>query len=261
MDRKRELPLEHILEIRALTKTFHRGSVEIRVLSGVDLSVRAGEFVSIVGRSGSGKSTLLNLIGGLDTPDDGSIIVAGRDIATASARDLALHRRCTVGMVFQSFNLITSRTALENVTLALAFGEFPRAKRRERAGMLLASVGLADRVDHRPGELSGGEAQRVAVARALANDPVVLLADEPTGNLDSATSREIIELLHQLNREHGLTVLMVTHDQDGARAVSNRVLTLLDGTVVDEEVVSSHGTGVAGSGHDDVRQGERGGAL
>ncbi len=209
------------------------------MLDGVDVAVRPGEFVSIVGRSGSGKSTLLNLIGGLDTPDEGSITVDGHDVATARPRELALHRRRTVGMVFQSFNLITSRTALENVTLALAFGEFPRVKRRERAMNLLSSVGLAGRVDHRPGELSGGEAQRVAIARALANDPVVLLADEPTGNLDSATSREIIQLLRGLNREHSLTVLMVTHDHQGAREVSNRVLTLLDGRVVDEEVLTT----------------------
>ena len=208
------------------------------MLDGVDLAVRPGEFISIVGRSGSGKSTLLNLIGGLDTPDEGSITVDGHEVASARPKALALHRRRTVGMVFQSFNLIATRTALENVTLALAFGEFPQTKRRERAVHLLTSVGLADRVDHRPGELSGGEAQRVAVARALANDPLILLADEPTGNLDSTTSAEIIELLSDLNREHGLTVLMVTHDHEGAREVSNRVLTLLDGRVVDEEVLA-----------------------
>ncbi len=236
---RREHPLEHILETRSLTKTYHRGTTEIRVLDGVDIAVAPGEFVSIVGRSGSGKSTLLNLIGGLDTPDGGSITVDGHEVASAHPKALALHRRRTVGMVFQSFNLITTRTALENVTLALAFGEFPRAKRRERATSLLTSVGLAERVDHRPGELSGGEAQRVAVARALANDPAILLADEPTGNLDSATSAEIIALLRELNRDHGLTVLMVTHDHEGAREVSNRVLTLLDGRVVDEEVVRS----------------------
>ena len=207
------------------------------MLDGVDLTVGRGEFVSIVGRSGSGKSTLLNLVGGLDTPDSGTITVDGHDVASAHPRALALHRRRTVGMVFQSFNLITSRTALENVTLALAFGEFPRARRRERAEMLLTSVGLAERVDHRPGELSGGEAQRVAIVRALANDPVILLADEPTGNLDSTTSREIVELLHRLNREDGLTVLMVTHDHDGARGASDRILTLLDGCVVAEEVL------------------------
>jgi len=236
---RQESILGHILTAQALTKSYHRGAVEIRVLDGVDIAVRPGEFVSIVGRSGSGKSTLLNLIGGLDTPDEGSIIVDGHDVAAAHPRALALHRRRTVGMVFQSFNLITSRSAIENVTLALAFGEFPRAKRRERAVKLLTSVGLADRIDHRPGELSGGEAQRVAIARALANDPVILLADEPTGNLDSATSREIIALLRGLNREQGLTVLMVTHDHDGAREVSNRVLTLLDGRVVDEEVLQA----------------------
>jgi putative ABC transport system ATP-binding protein len=238
--------LSAILEASGLRKTYHRGAVDIEVLRGVSISVASGEFVSIVGRSGSGKSTLLNLLGGLDTPDAGTIVVRGRDITRATRRELALHRRKTVGMVFQSFNLIPSRTALENVTLALAFGEHPRADRARRAAEILTSVGLRERLDHTPGELSGGEAQRVAIARALANGPDILLADEPTGNLDSTTSQEIISLLSSLNAERGLTVLLVTHEEAIARPVSRRVLTLLDGRVVDEEVLTiSAGAGDA----------------
>ena len=149
--------------------------------------------------------------------------------------DLALHRRKTVGMVFQSFNLIPSRTALENVTLALAFGGVKRSDRKPRAADILKRLGLEERLDHKPGELSGGEAQRVAIARALANNPDILLADEPTGNLDSKTSAEIIDLLHRLNREKGLTVLMVTHDEPSAKTVSNRIVYFLDGKIVDEK--------------------------
>ena len=217
-----------------LCKTYHKGTVPIPVLRGVSLDMVAGEYVSVVGRSGSGKSTLLNLLGGLDTATSGSILIKGAELTSMSRRDLAVHRRSTVGMIFQSFNLIPSRTAVENITLALAFGNHRRADRRTRAGELLASVGLEHRLDHTPGELSGGEAQRVAIARALANDPDVLLADEPTGNLDSSTAREIVDLLSSLNRETGLTVIMVTHDEEAAREVSDRVFRLLDGRVVDE---------------------------
>ena len=231
----------HLLSISGIEKSYDKGRVRIPVLRGVACDVGGGEFVSVVGRSGSGKSTLLNLIGGLDGADAGSIVVRGRDVAAMSRADLARHRRSTVGMVFQSFNLIASRTALENVTLALTFGGCPRAERKTRAAALLESVGLGHRLDHRPSELSGGEAQRVAIARALANDPLILLADEPTGNLDSATSEEIIGLLSRLNRERDLTVVMVTHDEEAARAVSRRILRLLDGVVV--ETVELEGRG------------------
>jgi ABC-type lipoprotein export system ATPase subunit len=227
--------LPAILETRDLRKTFHKGAVSIPVLNGVTLEVGEGEFLSIVGRSGSGKSTLLNLMGGLDTPSSGSVRVRGTDISSIGRAGLARHRRNTVGMVFQSFNLIATRTALENVTLALAFGEYPARGRRARAAEILTSVGLSHRLEHRPGELSGGEAQRVAIARALANGPEILLADEPTGNLDSSTSDEIISLLRELNRERGLTVVMVTHEEPISRAVSHRILRLLDGTLVNEE--------------------------
>ncbi len=219
---------------RDLCKTYQKGTVPIPVLRGVSLEIAKGEYVSVVGRSGSGKSTLLNLLGGLDTATSGRIVVGDFDVTSMSRQDLAVNRRSTVGMIFQSFNLIPSRTALENITLALAFGGHPRSDRRHRASELLSLVGLEHRLSHTPGELSGGEAQRVAIARALANAPDVLLADEPTGNLDSKTAEEIIGLLAALNSERGLTVVMVSHDEAAAREVSHRVFRLLDGRVIDE---------------------------
>jgi ABC-type lipoprotein export system ATPase subunit len=226
--------LEPFVSASDLHKSYLRGTVGIPVLRGVSLKIAKGEFVTIVGRSGSGKSTLLNLLGGLDTATSGRIVVDERDVTAMSRHGLAVHRRSTVGMIFQSFNLIPSRTALENITLALAFGGCARRARRGRAEVLLSSVGLAHRLEHRPGELSGGEAQRVAIARALANDPAVLLADEPTGNLDSTTAGEILSLLESLNHERRLTVIMVSHDEEAAGLVSDRMFRLLDGRVVDE---------------------------
>jgi len=217
-----------------LRKTYARGAVPVPVLHGVTFDVADGEFLSIVGRSGSGKSTLLNLVGGLDTPTGGRIVVGGRDLSRMTRAGLALHRRHTVGIVFQSWNLLASRTAIENVTLALAFGGVRRRDRVPRAAGLLESVGLGHRLTHRPSELSGGESQRVAIARALANDPSMLLADEPTGNLDSGTAAEIVALLRSLNEERGLSVIMVTHDEPAARDTSNRVLRLHDGRIVEE---------------------------
>lgn len=222
----------NLIEVTNLRKIYHKGSVSIPALRGVSVSVEQGEFISVVGRSGSGKSTLLNLIGGLDTATSGSIAVRGSDLSRMNRSGLAEHRRHTVGMVFQSFNLISHRSALENVMLALIFGGVARGERRARATTLLRRVGLGRRLDHTPAELSGGEAQRVALARALANDPDVLLLDEPTGNLDSATAREIVDLVVGLNRDAGLTAIMVTHEQDIAREVSNMVIELLDGRVV-----------------------------
>lgn len=222
----------NLIEVRNLRKIYHKGSVRIPALKGVSLGVGEGEFISIVGRSGSGKSTLLNLIGGLDTATSGSITFKGHDLSRMNRGGLAEHRRHSVGMVFQSFNLISHRSALDNVSLALTFGGVPRGERRARATALLRRVGLGQRLDHTPSELSGGEAQRVALARALANDPEVLLLDEPTGNLDSTTAREIIELIQGLNRDAGLTAIMVTHEQDMAEEVSVRVIELLDGRVL-----------------------------
>ena len=215
-------------------KSYTRGAQELPVLRGLSFDIRAGEFLSIVGRSGSGKSTLLNLLGGLDKLSEGSIWVNDKELSLMSRKELTLHRRFTVGMVFQSFNLLPNRNAIENVCMPMAFAGRPRNERKRRARELLEQVGLDERTDHRPDELSGGEAQRVAIARALANDPEILLADEPTGNLDSTTSTEIIALLVQLNRDLGRTIVMVSHDETMAREVSDRILRLHDGQVVDD---------------------------
>jgi putative ABC transport system ATP-binding protein len=221
-----------LLDIRNLSRIYRKGKVEITALKDVSFSVDEGTYLSIVGKSGSGKSTLLNLVGGLDRPSSGRIGVNGKDLSDMSRYQLALHRRNTVGMIFQSFNLIPHRTALENVILPLVFAGVPYRKRSARAKELLARVGLEERLDHLPAELSGGEAQRVAIARALANDPQIILADEPTGNLDTVTSAEITGLLVSLNREKGLTVLMVTHDRETAEDVSDRIIRLKDGGIV-----------------------------
>jgi putative ABC transport system ATP-binding protein len=221
------------IQVKNLSRHYKMGKTEISAIHDISFSVERGEFVSILGRSGSGKSTLLNLLGGLDTATNGSIIFEGADLKQMKRNELARHRRNSVGMIFQSFNLIHYATALDNVILALIFGRVPRKIRRDRAIQLLESVGLQDRIDHRPSELSGGEAQRVAIARALANRPPVLLADEPTGNLDSLTSSEIIDLLKSLNREKGITVLLVTHDQETASAVSDKMIRLKDGQIVE----------------------------
>jgi putative ABC transport system ATP-binding protein len=221
-----------ILGLSGLTKTYAKGGLPIRALEDVSFEVKEGQFVSIVGRSGSGKSTLLNLIGGLDTATAGDVVFRGRDLTRMKRSDLARHRRESVGMVFQSFNLIAHRSAASNVELAMAFGGVPRSERRDRARRLLERVGLGERLDHKPGELSGGEAQRVAIARALANGPEMLLLDEPTGNLDTSTAAEIMELVQQLNQERGITVLMVTHETDIAEVVSDLIIRLQDGRVV-----------------------------
>jgi putative ABC transport system ATP-binding protein len=224
-----------IVQIKSLVKQYQKGKIEIPALRGICLDVDRGAFVSIVGPSGSGKSTLLNLIGGLDQTTSGQIFIGDKDLTLMSRAELVHHRRSTVGMIFQSFNLIPSRTALENVILALAFADTPRKQRKKIASELLDRVGLSLRLDHKPGELSGGEAQRVSIARALANRPVMLLADEPTGNLDSQTSREIVSLLKTLNKEKKVTVLMVTHEEELANQVSHRIIHLLDGKVDREE--------------------------
>jgi len=197
----------------------------------VNFEISQGTYLSIVGKSGSGKSTLLNLVGGLDRPTSGKIQFDTRDLSSLNRYQLALHRRYAVGMIFQSFNLIPSRTAIENIILPLTFAGIPRRQRKQKAAELLSQVGLSGRMNHLPSELSGGEAQRVAIARALANEPRMILADEPTGNLDSSTSTDIIQLLVSLNKEKGLTILMVTHDKETAEAVSDRIITLKDGGI------------------------------
>jgi putative ABC transport system ATP-binding protein len=212
------------------------GASVVRALDGVTITLEAGEFAGLLGTSGSGKSTLLNLIAGLDHPTSGSLTVFGRDLGEMSRPELSAHRRTSVGMIFQSFNLIPTMTALENVALPMMFAGVARGVREERARALLEQVGLGGRQAHRPKELSGGEQQRVSIARALANDPRILLADEPTGNLDSRTAKEILALLEELNRNTGRTILLVTHDAALAARHVRRAITLSDGRVAEEAV-------------------------
>ncbi len=221
-----------ILKVNNLSKTYFKGRIKIPALQDVSFDAEPGQFIGIVGKSGSGKSTLLNLIGGLDKPTSGNIYVNGEDLSHMTRYELALHRRFSVGMIFQSFNLIHSRTALENIILPLTFAGVGKRKRKKRAYELLDQVGLSHRVNHLPNELSGGETQRVAIARALANEPSIILADEPTGNLDSITSQEIINLLVKLNKDKGLTILIVTHDQETAKVVSDKMIRLKDGRII-----------------------------
>jgi predicted ABC-type transport system involved in lysophospholipase L1 biosynthesis ATPase subunit len=214
-----------------LAKSYGRGSAQVHALRGVTMEIRRGERVALLGKSGSGKSTLLNLLGGLDRPTGGRVEVAGQDLARLSSGQLARHRLNVVGMIFQSFNLISSQTALDNVMLPLVFAGQPPRQRRDTARRMLEALGLGTRLSHRPGELSGGEQQRVALARALVNRPQVLLADEPTGSLDSETATEVIDLLTVHVKDGGATLLLVTHDEDLARRATDRVVRLHDGRV------------------------------
>jgi predicted ABC-type transport system involved in lysophospholipase L1 biosynthesis ATPase subunit len=216
-----------------LAKSYGRGAAQVHALRGVSMEIRRGERAALLGKSGSGKSTLLNLLGGLDRPTSGRIEVAGQDLARLSSSQRARHRLSVVGMVFQSFNLIPSRSALDNVVLPLVFAGMPRRQRQDTARRMLAAVGLGNRITHRPAELSGGEQQRVALARALVNQPQILIADEPTGSLDSQTAQEVLDLLTEHVRASGATLLMVTHDEDLARRATDRVIRLHDGRVVE----------------------------
>ena len=225
--------MDTLLQTVNLQRHYHMGNSVVRALDGVSLEMAEGEFVALLGTSGSGKSTLLNLVGGMDRPTEGALLFRGRNLAQFTSGEMAAHRRSSVGMVFQSFNLIPRKTALENVMLPMIFAEKPPGERRLRAEELLERVGLAGRAAHRPAELSGGEQQRVAIARALANQPELLLADELTGNLDSRTAAEILALLRGLHRETGKSMLMVTHDERIA-AVAQRRLYLSDGKIVSE---------------------------
>ena len=220
------------IEARDLARHYTMGQTVVRALDRVSFGVTRGEFVGLLGTSGSGKSTLLNLIAGLDRPTSGTLTVFGHDLAGMTRDQLSVHRRSNVGMIFQAFNLISTMTALENVALAMMFAGVPRAARDRRAHELLGQVGLGDRAAHRPRELSGGEQQRVSMARALANNPEILLADEPTGNLDSKTAREILDLLRALNESGKRTIILVTHDAVLAARCVNRSVTLVDGQVV-----------------------------
>jgi ABC-type lipoprotein export system ATPase subunit len=221
-----------LIELRQVSKTYHLGEVEVHALRGATLSIEQGEYVALIGPSGSGKSTLMNTLGCLDRPTGGSYLLGGEEVATMSRDERARIRNRRIGFVFQNFNLLARTSALENVELPLLYRHDTSARqRRQRAKEALEKLGLGDRLDHHPGQLSGGQQQRVAIARALVNQPSILLADEPTGNLDSATSREVIELFRILNAQSGITVILVTHDQDVARH-ARRLLVLRDGQVV-----------------------------
>jgi putative ABC transport system ATP-binding protein len=249
-----------VIELLNVHKVYASGEVRVHALRGVSLQVRHGEFVALVGSSGSGKSTLMNLLGCLDRPTSGSYRFDGRDVGRLGRSERARLRNQKLGFVFQGFNLLHRHTALENVALPMVYGGVPARQRRERAQELLALVGLAGRANHHPSQLSGGQQQRVAIARALANRPQVLLADEPTGNLDSRTGADILAEFRRLNAEHGQTIILVTHDPAIA-ACAPRLVTIRDGMVasdvserrpvvrdylLDEEVVLCRPTAVSG---------------
>jgi putative ABC transport system ATP-binding protein len=223
------------IQIENLCRHYRMGDALIRAVDGVTLEVRSGEFVALLGSSGSGKSSVLNLIAGLDRPTSGNVIVQQRNLAQLSREELAHYRLRTIGMVFQSFNLIPSMTVAENVELPMRFAEIEREKRDGLARETLARVGLQARMNHRPSELSGGEQQRVALARSLINNPQLLLADEPTGNLDSRTGTEIMNMVREFNQQLGMTVVMVTHERALAERYADRLIFLADGKVVGEE--------------------------
>jgi len=221
-----------IVETADLKKTYILGKVPVNALQGVNLKVEKGDFLAILGPSGSGKSTLLNMIGALDKPTEGKVFIDGVDVSTLNDNQLADLRR-NIGFVFQFFNLIPRLNARGNVELPMAIPGLGKNERRRRAEELLETVGLKERVDHKPAELSGGERQRVAIARALANNPGFLLMDEPTGNIDSKTAKEIMGLVKRLNEEKGVTIIMITHDQQLA-SQAKRIVKMLDGTIIKE---------------------------
>lgn len=220
-----------ILEMRDICKDYPMGKSVNHILKHIDLDVEEGEYLAIMGPSGSGKTTLMNLIGCLDVPTSGSYLLSGQDITKCTPKQLAVVRNKQLGFVFQSFNLLPKLTALDNVALPLLYGGVKKAERLERARAALETVGLSDRVDHRPDQLSGGQCQRVAIARAIVGNPDIILADEPTGNLDSKMGIEVMDLLHQLNKEDGRTIVMVTHNEAQAKQTS-RTVRFFDGRQV-----------------------------
>ena len=225
---------EHVISLNGIVKRFYIGKPnELEILHGINLEVERGEFVSIVGESGSGKSTLMNIIGALDRPTEGEYRLQGKNIGEAKDRELSSIRNQEIGFVFQTYNLIPRTTALENVELPMLYGKMKKTERRERARELLELVGMKERMLHKPEERSGGQKQRTAIARAMANDPSIILADEPTGALDSETSRRIIDIFHRLHREQGKTIVLITHSTELAQE-TDRVVKISDGRILAE---------------------------
>ena len=223
-----------VIQMNGIIKRYYEGKEnELEILHGIALTVRQGDFVAIVGESGSGKSTLMNIIGALDKPTSGTYLLDGTNVQAMPDSQLSVIRNKKIGFVFQNFNLIGRTSALKNVELPMLYAHVPPRQRTQRAKELLAAVGMAERADHQPNELSGGQKQRVAIARAMANDPSLLLADEPTGALDSATSRTVMDIFHRLNRQQGKTIVLITHSQQLAEECP-RILTLIDGRIVSE---------------------------
>jgi putative ABC transport system ATP-binding protein len=231
-----------LIEARKISKIYRLGDIDLRALDGISSSIEKCEFVAIMGQSGSGKSTFMNILGCLDTPTDGQYLLDGIDTGRLSRDALAEIRNKKLGFVFQGFNLLSRTSALENVELPMLYNGFPARERQERARQALKSVGLEGREGHHPNQLSGGQQQRVAIARALVNDAPIILADEPTGNLDTRTSTEIMELFVKLNRDFGITVILVTHESDIA-AFSKRIIRFSDGHIVSDEKVRGRGPG------------------
>ncbi|HAS04928.1 MAG TPA: ABC transporter ATP-binding protein [Dehalococcoidia bacterium] len=223
-----------MIKLENITKKYRMGEEIILAVSGVSLEIKEGEFVALVGPSGSGKSTTMHIIGGLDTPTSGRVIVDGQYLSSATDKELSRYRNEKIGFVFQAFNLHPTYTATENVALPLIFSGIGQSSRMKMAADALEIVGLAERASHRPNQLSGGERQRVSIARALVTQPKIILADEPTGNLDSKNGKHIMELLSQLNREKGITLIIVTHDMEIA-AVAGRIIKMRDGKIIEDE--------------------------
>lgn len=235
---------ETMIQLKGIRKSFYEGTAnELEILHGLDLTVRQGEFVSIVGASGSGKTTLMNIIGLLDRPSQGAYLLDGVDVCAAKDQELSHIRNRKIGFVFQTYNLISRTSALKNVELPMLYAGISRVQRRERAKELLDLVEMTERMQHKPDELSGGQKQRVAIARAMANDPAILLADEPTGALDSVTGRKIMDLFHKLNREQGKTIVLITHAAELA-AETDRIITIKDGNITGEKAGGGNYAGV-----------------
>lgn len=230
---------EYVISTRDIVKSFYIDTPnELEILHGMTFNVPRGQFVSIVGQSGSGKSTLMNIIGALDRPTSGEYFLDGTDVSKASDKELSAIRNRQIGFVFQTFNLIARTSALKNIELPMLYGGVPAKERRERARQLLEIVEMSDRAGHMPNELSGGQKQRIAIARAMANDPDIILADEPTGALDSRTGRMVMDLFHKLHREQGKTIVLITHNNELA-AETERIITIADGRIVNDSMMKS----------------------